>query len=556
MCVVRLLLACVATATALSPATTSNASPAPAVPHASLVRLPFPQDDGTLTPYTFDVGYSLMTLVYDTLLWRGVSGTPEPWLGRIVESSAGGLELTLRLAEARWQDGPPVTSADVAFTYAYMRRHPHPRFTNELGDIAGVRTPDSSTVVFSLVHASPGFAEMPLADVPILPEHLWATLAAGESSPPGLPVGSGPYRLVEHTTGQDYRFEANTGYFRGAPAVTTIEVPIIRDAAATAQALESRLVDMVPITLPASLLASTQGLGVQTATGESYLGTVLLLNVHSRPFDQREVRDAVAEALDLGQIARAVGDAVPADHGYLHPDSGWAPTQVLHQTDTNTARVVLSSVTDRALDVLVTSGDPGQLEAARQVVAALGRVGLPATVQEVSRQAFDTAIGAHGSAATFQLAIGTSPSLATYDPDLLAQLFGSGGLYNYTGYSSAAFDNLATRIVSTDGVTRTDAVAAALRLLASDAPVIPLFFSNGAFAYRPAVYSGWVYVRGSGILDKLSFVEPAAVRPTSPAPGVPPEAPGSFSILSLVALVLAAGVVLVGGLQLVRGRQR
>ena len=32
-----------------------------------VLRLPFPQYDGGLTPYTFELGYPLLTLVYDTL---------------------------------------------------------------------------------------------------------------------------------------------------------------------------------------------------------------------------------------------------------------------------------------------------------------------------------------------------------------------------------------------------------------------------------------------------------------------------------------------------------
>jgi hypothetical protein len=47
-----------------------------------VVRIPFPQDDGSLTPYTFTFGYPLVTLVYDTLMWRDESGTPRPWLAR------------------------------------------------------------------------------------------------------------------------------------------------------------------------------------------------------------------------------------------------------------------------------------------------------------------------------------------------------------------------------------------------------------------------------------------------------------------------------------------
>ena len=63
---------------------------APALARTSTVdrvRLPFPAYDGTLTPYTFSLGYPLVTLVYDTLLWRDAAGIPQPWLARSVTRS-------------------------------------------------------------------------------------------------------------------------------------------------------------------------------------------------------------------------------------------------------------------------------------------------------------------------------------------------------------------------------------------------------------------------------------------------------------------------------------
>ncbi len=43
---------------------------------AERVRIPFPGDDGRLTPYTFELGYPLVTLIYDTLMWRDRGGAP------------------------------------------------------------------------------------------------------------------------------------------------------------------------------------------------------------------------------------------------------------------------------------------------------------------------------------------------------------------------------------------------------------------------------------------------------------------------------------------------
>jgi len=508
---------------AIPKATTATAAPGqPGSSPVPVVRIPFPHEDGSLTPYTFELGYPLVTLVYDTLLWRDRDGVPQPWLAKSVETDGGGKRLTIHLADgAHWQDGPPVTSADVAFTFRFIADHPHPRFTSQLQAIAKIETPDAARVVITLRHPSPGFADQPLADVPILPAHIWKTLPAASLAPPGLPVGSGPYRLVDHKEGQSYRFEADPTYFRGPPRVTSIEVPIIGDAEATFRALEQHNADMVPVTLSKQLNDRMRNLSVKVVEGPSYLGTVLLFNVRQPPFDRVEVRRAVSQAIDLERMRNIVGESVAADHGYLHPASPWAPPDVLHSFDEAAARRALATLGVPPIEVLVPDNDPVKAEAGRQAALAMVRAGLTATSRPVPRDQLSKALGEDGSNPSFTAAIGVSPPLASFDPDFLVEVFGSDparAFLNSTGYASPQFDAAETRLASlADPVARKAAVLDALRLLANDAPVVPLFFQTGSFVFLPNAYDGWVFVKGTGIFDKRSFVDagPAPPPPTS-----------------------------------------
>lgn len=525
---------------------------------ADLVRLPFPQEDGTLTPYTFELGYPLVTLVYDTLLWRDADGVPRPWLAESVETSTDGRRVTIRLAGgARWHDGSPVTADDVVFTFGHVAARVHPRFTPEVAAVEQVTPTDAATVEIALAHPAPGFADQPLADLPILPAHLWRDLPPGQLAPAGLPVGSGPYRLVEHRPDAHYRFEAVPDYFRGPPAVRTIEVPVIGDAEETLRALERRAVDMLPVRLPEAAVDRLDGLATRVVDGPSYAGTVLLFNVRTPPFDRPEARRAVARALDLRPLARAVGNAVPADRGYLHPESPWAAPDALHRFDVDAARAELASLGVTDMEVLAPDNDPVRIEAGRQVALALERAGVKARATTVTHDELSRAVGEDGGEPSFRAAIWAAPPLASYDPDVLRRLFGSpaeGGALNLAGYTSPAFDDLARRIGSVpDPAERRAVVTEALRLLADDVPAVPLLFSTGSFAYRPAVYDGWVFVKGSGILDKRSFVEPAPAAP--PRPVVPQPAAGAqFPFgLAAIAVLAVAGIVAVVA---IRGSRR
>lgn len=482
-----------------------------------LVRLPLPRYDGTLTPYTFELAYPLVTLVYDTLMWRDSSGAPRPWLARSVERANGGRRFTIRLRRGvRWHDGRPLTAADVAFTFDFVRRRFHPRFTPQLEDVSSVQATGRGTVTVELSRPSLGFYDQPLADLPIMPRHLWQTLAPG-TAPPGRAVGSGPYRLVRASSGNGYGFRANRSYFRGRPRVERIRVPIIRQESRTYRALRARRVDMLPVSLPEGASRSLgRAFGINIRRGDSYSGTALLLNLRRPPFSRPAARRAVASALDLDRMVRNVGPGEPADRGYVHPDSPWASRSPLHRFDLEAARRAVRDLDLPPIRVLAPDNDPVRREAGRQTALALRRGGVDAELTEVSRASLGRAIGEDGSSASFDAAIVSTPPLASYDPDFLRRVFGADAReapLNYAGYRSEEFETLAARVAAAPSrLARRRAVAAELRLLARDLPVVPLFFAEGRFAYRPAIHDGWVYVQGTGILDKRSFL--AGAGPT------------------------------------------
>ena len=531
---------------------------------AERVRFPFPQEDGSLTPYTFRLGYPLVTLVYDTLTWRDARGVPQPWLARSIRREPDRRTLTIRLRDGvRWHDGRPLTAADVAFTYDYVRRHPHPRFTPQLDDVARVRTRGRDIVIVRLRHQSLGVLDQPLADVPILPRHLWANLPEGRVAPPGLPVGSGPYRLVEHERDRLYRFAANRSYFMGRPTVDRLEIPIVGRADRMVQGLREGRYDAITAGAGAESLRSPT---VSVASGPSYVGTVLMLNLHAPPFDRPVVRRALAKSIDVTRLSRAVTGAVPgsvvspADRGYLSPDSPWALDAPLQRADPDAARVTFAEQGVGAITVLAPSSNPIAREAGRQAVIALQGAGALARLRVVAPADLARAVGQDGGRPSFQAAVWPTPALASYDPAFLRPLFSAEGDINYPGYASRVFDRLLDRSArATIDEDRRSAIEAALRRLAADGPVLPLLYAPAAFAYRPGVFDGWVFVRGSGILDKRSFLPHAAAAPGrrgSPSDSpVDPVAPDR-SLLPYVAIAVGVLGLLAAGVLVTRRRRR
>jgi peptide/nickel transport system substrate-binding protein len=524
-----------------------------------LLRVAFPSEDGSLTPYTFTNGYELMTLVYDTLTWRDAEGVARPWLAQSVRRDGRTVRVRLRRG-VRWHDGRPLTAEDVVFTYRYMAERRHPRFTLQLRDIASVTAADARTVVFSLRRASLGFADQPLADVPILPRHIWAGLPPGRDAPPGLPVGSGPFRLVAHRVGTSYTFRANRTYFMGPPRVRTLEVPIVtREQEAFRRltaAVPDRRIDLVPVTVPAGSTPD-RNRRVVFDEGVSYNGTMLAFNVGRPPFDRLAARRAVSDALDLERIAGAVSGAgamAPADRGAVHPRSPWAPGRDLRRPDRAASRLAFAEEGIAPFDVLASTQDAVRLEAARRVVRDLSRLGAPARLVRLSPDALQRALGRGGAQPTFQAAVVVLPALASYDPAYLRNVFGdpSAAALNDFGYRSARFERLDDRVsAATSRSERRRAVAAELEHLAADLPALPLFFGGTTFAYRRGGYPGWVSVRGSGVLDKRSFLASDSTASADPPVERDPfdtaEDTGGGSLVPYIvglAVLLLAGALL------------
>jgi len=471
--------------------------------------------------------------------------------------------IRLRLG-LRWHDGRSLTAADVAFTFDYVASRFQPRFTPQLVDVERVRATGRLTTTIDLRRPSLGFDDQPLADLPILPRHLWRGLPEGRT-PAGLPIGSGPYRVVSAERSAGYRFRAVRDYFRGAPRVPELRVPIIDDADDTFRALRDRKVDAVPLSLPrqpAETLDAT--LGIDLRRGPSYSGTTLLLNVRRPPFDRVAVRQAIAAALDLPRIVRNVAPALAAEEGFVHPDSRWSADARVHRFDLAAARRTLSSPGLPVLRVTAPENDPVRLQVGRQVVLALKRAGAEATLVRVSGAQLGREIGEDGGPPRFEAAIQSIPALVSADPDYLRTLFGSdpeSAPLNFSGYRSTAFDARARRVASaSDPEGRRRAVRAELELLARDAPSIPLLFSEGTFGYRSSVYNGWVYVKGYGILDKRSFLPgegPPDRRPsdTAAVPVTDQSDSGSgIDLVDVLTIAVLAIVAMLAGAALMQRR--
>lgn len=115
--------------------------------------------------------------------------------------------------EAKFADGKPLTAADVAFTINLLKEKGRPNHRYYYGKIAKVETPDKHTVTLRFA-GSPPDRELPLIIglMPIVPKHIYENRDIQGASLE-LPVGSGPYEVVELTPGAQVKFSKVETYW-------------------------------------------------------------------------------------------------------------------------------------------------------------------------------------------------------------------------------------------------------------------------------------------------------------------------------------------------------
>ncbi|MGE3286770.1 MAG: ABC transporter substrate-binding protein [Pseudonocardia sp.] len=472
------------------------------------------------------VSEPLAELVYDKLVAPSpYVADPVPWLATAVRPiDATTWEADLR-SDVTWHDGTPFGVDDVVFTFRYMREAPTGRWTHHVADIPTVTAAavDADTVRFTCAFACPELGDVTLADLPIIPEHIWSTVPPQDAKKvTTLPVGTGPYRLVAYAPGNGYRFEANEGYFAGRPQVAALEIPVIEDPSTTFTALRTGEIDATFRPLAPELVDQFGGGsgGIEVIRTAPYQFPEMRINYEHSPYDVPEVRRAISRAVDKQQLATVVGlgKARPALQGYPHPDSPHTAPGLSTPFDATEAAALLEAAGVRDTDgdgvreagstplrpaILVNGAFPTDVRAAELVAEDLGKVGIAATVEGVDAGT----LTARNSKRDFDLQIGTITAHGVADPDQFIMSHRSGYLWKAPTIPYPEFDALFEqwRAASTNEARRD--VSFQMQQLFNRQPTsVPLYYPDEYYAVRADRYAGWMESPGFGVVHKWSLL--------------------------------------------------
>lgn len=262
-------------------------------------------------------------------------------------------DVTLR-SGMKWHDGTPFTAEDVKFTYDLIKSTKAPYSGWRVKQMDRVEIIDATTLRFVLSKPFAPFVTYALAEVFLLPKHIWQPkldeLGAKEIlNWDNLPVvGSGPFKFDYWRPGVEAKLSANKDYFQPPLIDSFIYVPygsvatLVEGLAAgeiniSGQALQPIQIERVRNTDHLELATAAE-LGLRT----------IHLNGQIEPFNRVEVRRALAAAVPKDEFVELVLEGYgKAAYNVVAPENAF-----WHNPDTEK----LGSNPELARQILQTAG--------------------------------------------------------------------------------------------------------------------------------------------------------------------------------------------------------
>lgn len=434
-----------------------------------------------LDPHRTSAYHSFQVLenVYDTLVEPDANLAMKPALATEWTTSDDQLTWTFTLREGvTFTDGSPLTAEDVVYSYTRIideKLNAAYRFAT----VESVTAPDSGTVVVTLTAPTPNLLASlgGFKGVAIVKK---SNVESGAVKTE--PIGSGPFTVASYTAGDSIELVRNDSYWGTKPKLDGVTFTFVKDPTVALQNLRGGEVqwtdNLPPQQVPA--LREDDELVVRSVPSSDYW--YLALNQSRAPYDNVEVRRAVAFALDRAAITKAAKfglatvnqTAIPEDSAFYYD---YAP----YQRDPAQAKQLLAAagVTDLTMDLMVTNEYPETVTAAQVIAAQLKDVGITVTIRTLD---FAQWLDEQGKGNFDSFMLGW---LGNIDPDefYYAQHH-SQGTFNFHGYRNPAVDSLLDQArTETDQATRKRQYDQVAKRIVDDASYL--------YLYNPDVVQGW-----------------------------------------------------------------
>ena len=489
------------------------------IPHVDTPPSTSIQEEGTASVVIPFMALFNNLVIFEQHTPRHSLETIVPELATKWEWTKDGTDLTFTLRDGvKWHDGKPFTSADVKCTWdmvsglepGKIRKSPRQAWFTNLKEIT-VDGPNQ--VTFHLNRRQPSFVALLASGwSPVYPCHV--SSAAMRTKP----IGTGPFRFVEYRLNEIIKMDRNPDYWKlGLPYLDGITYQIVPNRSTRMLGFIAGKFDMTyPTDVTVALLRDikTQAPAAQCVMRPTNVSTNLVINRDVPPFDNLEIRKAMALALDRkafndilseGQASIA-GSMLPPPDGVwgMPPDmlatlTGYGPDIEKNREEARTIMRKLGYGPDKPLETRIFTRDLNNFRDPALILndqlkkiyinAELEVADTPQYYARVFKKQFVIGLNLTGSALD--------------DPDQhFYENYACGSLRNYTNYCNKALEkDFEAQSMETDFAKRKAMVWDIERKIAEDVVRPIIFHDVGAACWHPyvknitimvnSIYNGW-----------------------------------------------------------------
>ncbi|EHD20949.1 MULTISPECIES: ABC transporter substrate-binding protein [Brenneria] len=326
--------------------------------------------------------------VFDPLVRVDRSGTKlEPGLAESWTVSDDGKVYILKIRDAKFSDGTPVSAGDAAFSLLRIRDNSESLWRDSYSIIEKAEATDPHTLTITLKSPSaPFLSQLALPNASVISEK--ALMAAGEEAFAEKPVGSGAFSVKQWTRGEKVVLVKNPHFWQAdSVSLDGVEWLTLPDDNTRMLKVQAGELDAA-LSVPFSRIASLQKdpnltVELDRSTREDHL----LINHARGALAKAEVRQALDFAIDKDAIVKTV------TFGYGSVANSYVPVGALYHYGDNLRRpydpekakkmLADAGAGGLSLDYVVNAGDEVDEQIAILLQQQLAQAGITVRLQKV-----------------------------------------------------------------------------------------------------------------------------------------------------------------------------
>jgi peptide/nickel transport system substrate-binding protein len=308
------------------------------------VRAALVQEPESLDPI-YDTNLPALTIfynVFDQLAGIDATGKVVPRLATSWTASDDLKSWSFKLREgATCQDGSPITSADVLFTFETAMTDPKSRVGGYLTAVEKVEAKGDYEVDFTLKQAFAPFDRQATL-VPIVCKAAYEAMGAAAYAK--TPVGSGPYQVVSWTAGDSITLKRFDSYWGDKGKYANVIFQVVPDETTRANAVQSGDLDVAllgPSNVPAVQASGAVDVVTQQSNRILYLG----FNSKQPMLSKLDMRKGIDMAIDRGLVAERLldGSVTPTSQLVAPASFGFDTAIPATTTDLEQAKALIAA---------------------------------------------------------------------------------------------------------------------------------------------------------------------------------------------------------------------